>query len=69
MIVLSEVRERQTSYEITNMWNINDTFELTKQRLKDFKNELRFSRGGMWLGWGGDKLQVEIDIHTLPYIE
>ena len=33
IIILSEVSQRQISYEITNMWNIikNDTKELIKQ--------------------------------------
>ena len=49
IIILSEVRERQISYEITDMWNLikNDTKELTrKKQTQRFQNQTYGYQGG-----------------------
>ena len=55
IIILSEVRERQISYDITYMWNLkNDTNELIyKIRLIDIENKLMFAKGDS--GGGGEE--------------
>ena len=47
IVILSEVREREISYDIPYMWNRkrNDTNELTKQRLTDLERELTVASG------------------------
>ena len=52
IVILSEVREREISYDIPYMWNRkrNDTNELTKQRLTDLERELTVASGKGQLG-------------------
>ena len=48
IILLSEVRQRQTSYDITYMWNLKKGYERTylqsRNRLKNFENKLMVTR-------------------------
>ena len=63
IIILSEISQRQMSYEITNMWNLikNDTWELvhkTENRLKDFKTKLMITKGKTL----GERIKWEVGI-------
>ena len=58
IIILSEVRQRQISYDITHMWNLilkNDTNELIYKT----ETDLQISKTNLWLPkrrcWGRDK--------------
>ena len=72
IIILSEVRERQISYDITHVWNLilkNDTNELiykTETDLQIIKNKFMFTKGETWRG--GINQEFGINIHTLIYI-
>ena len=51
IIILSEISQRQISYEITKMWNLikNDTKNLpNRNRLKDLEIKLMAIKGEMW---------------------
>ena len=51
IIILSEISQRQISYEITKMWNLikNDTKNLPNtNRLKDLEIKLTAIKGEMW---------------------
>ena len=55
-LILSEVRERQISYDITNMWNI--ILEMTQKNLSRGQKQTHRFRNKLWLpkkkqGWGG----------------
>ena len=49
IIILSEVRERQKSYDITYMWNVKKWYRWTylqnRNRLTDIENKLMVTKG------------------------
>ena len=49
IIILSEVRERQISYDITYMWNLMKWYKWTylqnRDRLRDIESELMVTKG------------------------
>ena len=73
LTILSEVRQRQISYEITNMWNLikNDIGKLVHKTVSHSK----ILKPNLWLPKGkccgsrGIKWEVGIDIYILPYME
>ena len=60
MIILSEVRQRQIPYNITNMWNLKNWYKWTylqnRNRLIDLKNKLMVAKAERCRGC--DKLGV-----------
>ena len=50
IIILSEIRQWKTSYDITYLWNIEDTNELIciRNRLIDFENKLMVTKEDTW---------------------
>ena len=59
IIILSEVRESQTSYDIAHMWNlkkmIKQTYLQNKNRLTDIEIELMITKGN---GRGGGGREI-----------
>ena len=57
-IILNEIRERQTSYGITYMWNLKKVYKWTylqnRNRFTEFENKLMVTKGDRWGGgWTG----------------
>ena len=54
IVILSEVRQRQVSYDITYMWNLflKKMVQInlfTKQRVTHVENKLIVTGGGVWI--------------------
>ena len=67
---MPEVRERQISYEITNMWNLIKVTQKNLQNrngLKDSEKKSLVTKGEM--GQGRINEKVGINIYTLLYIK
>ena len=69
IFIRSEVRQRQTSYDITYMQNLiikwpKQTYLQNRNRSTDIENKLMVSKGE---GWGAIKWELGIDICTLLY--
>ena len=52
IIILSEVRQRQTLYDSAYMWNLKKMIQISllrnRNKLTDLENELMVTRGEQW---------------------
>ena len=52
IVILSEISQRQMSYDITYIWNLKKWYKwiYLENRLTDFENKLTVIKGEIWMG-------------------
>ena len=54
IIILSEVSQRKTSYDIANMWNLRKWYKWvhlqSRKKLTDIKDKFTITKGERWVG-------------------
>ena len=71
MIILSEVSQRQISYDITYTWNIIfKRYKLlqNRDRLTDIENQLTVTKRERWQWGRGTHRKLGMNLHTPQYI-